>query len=179
MRISVWFFTGMVLLGTLRGESQMAPGVASAPDRSGARSGGIEILSDTQGVDFKAYLHQIHQITESEWAPLVPSEVNPPIMLSGVVSVRFKILADGKLMDKSVMLDQRSGHVSLDRAAWDAITHAVYPPLPTEFKGPYLGVRLFFSYNMEKTTGSHDDRPNPALPSSALQGQTTAQNGKP
>jgi len=30
---------------------------------------------------------------------LIPAEVNPPILLSGVVSVRFKILANGQLKD--------------------------------------------------------------------------------
>ncbi len=159
MRLSTLIVSGIALMAALSAGAQTTPAVpstlasASDLDRSLSSTGGIEVLSDTRGVDFKDYLHQVHQITDSQWEPLIPAEVNPPILLSGVVSVRFKILANGQLKDKSVTLDKRSGHVSLDRAAWDAVTQAVYPPLPTEFKGPYLDLRLYFSYNGAKTIG--------------------------
>ncbi len=46
-------------------------------------------------------------------------------------------------------LDGRSGDTSLDRAAWGALTGASpLPPLPKDFKGPYLEIRGAFLYNI-------------------------------
>jgi outer membrane biosynthesis protein TonB len=116
----------------------------------GAGSGGIEVLSDTQGVDFNGWLQRWHRETERTWDPLIPDEVNPPILKSGMVAIRFKVLPNGRLMDGSLVLEGRSGDVALDRAAWGALTGSNYPPLPRDFHGPYLELRAFFLYNMEE-----------------------------
>jgi hypothetical protein len=115
----------------------------------GAGTGGVEILSDTQGVDFNSWLARWHWETEHTWDPLIPDEVNPPINKSGMVAIRFKVLPNGRLMDGSLILEGRSGDVALDRAAWGALTGSNYPPLPRDFHGPYLELRAFFLYNME------------------------------
>jgi hypothetical protein len=115
----------------------------------GAGTGGIEVLSDTQGVDFRGWLQRWHRETERTWDPLIPDEVNPPILKSGMVAIRFKVLPNGRLMDGSMVLEGRSGDVALDRAAWGALTGSNYPPLPRDFKGPYLELRAYFLYNME------------------------------
>lgn len=113
----------------------------------GAGSGGVQILSDTQGVDFSSWLARWHYITERTWDPLIPDEVNPPILKSGVVVIRFKVLPNGQVVD--MQLDGRSGDTGLDRAAWGAITGSSYPSLPREFHGPYLELRAYFLYNMQ------------------------------
>ncbi len=115
----------------------------------GAGTGGIEVLSDTQGVDFNSWLQHWHRETERTWDPLIPDEVNPPILKSGMVAIRFKVLPSGRLMDGSLVLEGRSGDVALDRAAWGALTGSNYPPLPRDFHGPYLELRAYFLYNME------------------------------
>jgi hypothetical protein len=115
----------------------------------GAGTGGIEVLSDTQGVDFNSWLQHWHRETERTWDPLIPDEVNPPILKSGMVAIRFKVLPNGRLMDGSLVLEGRSGDVALDRAAWGALTGSNYPPLPRDFHGPYLELRAYFLYNME------------------------------
>jgi len=115
----------------------------------GAGSGGIEVLSDTQGVDFSTWLQRWHWETEHTWDPLIPDEVNPPILKSGMVAIRFKVLPNGRLMDGSLVLEGRSGDTALDRAAWGALTGSNYPPLPRDFHGPYLELRAIFMYNME------------------------------
>ncbi|MGD0096085.1 MAG: energy transducer TonB [Terracidiphilus sp.] len=115
----------------------------------GAGTGGVEVLSDTQGVDFNTWLQRWHRETERTWDPLIPDEVNPPILKSGVVAIRFKVLPNGRLMDGSMVLEGRSGDVALDRAAWGALTGSNYPPLPRDFHGPYLELRAYFLYNME------------------------------
>lgn len=109
--------------------------------------GGVEILSDTQGVDFSDWLVRWHQITELAWNPLIPKEVNSPTLLKGVVAIRFKVLPSGQVID--LQLKGRSGTVALDRAAWGAITGSSYPNLPREFHGPYIELRAHFLYNTQ------------------------------
>jgi TonB family protein len=113
----------------------------------GAGTGQPDILSDTQGVDFSSWLARWHYVTQMTWDPLIPDEVNPPILKSGVVAIRFKVLPNGQVIDMT--LDGRSGDTALDRAAWGAITGSSYPPLPREFHGPYLELRAYFLYNMQ------------------------------
>jgi len=107
--------------------------------------GGVQILSDTQGVDFSSWLHRWYYETERTWDPLIPDEVNPPILKSGAVQIRFKVLPNGQVTD--MVLEGRSGDTGLDRAAWGAITGSSYPPLPRQFHGPYLELRALFLYN--------------------------------
>jgi hypothetical protein len=115
----------------------------------GAGSGGVEVLSDMQGVDFRAWLQRWHHETENTWDPLIPDEVNPPILKTGMVAIEFKVLPNGRLMDGSVHMVGRSGDTALDRAAWGALTGSNYPPLPHDFHGPYLELRAYFLYNMD------------------------------
>jgi TonB family protein len=111
----------------------------------GAGAGGVQILSDTQGVDFRSWLHRWYYETEHTWDPLIPDEVNAPILKQGAVQIRFKVLPNGQVTD--MVLEGRSGDTGLDRAAWGAITGSSYPPLPREFHGPYLELRALFLYN--------------------------------
>ena len=115
----------------------------------GAGSGGVQVLSDEQGVDFRSWLERWHHETENTWDPLIPDEVNAPINKAGMVAVRFKVLPNGRLMEGSLVLEGRSGDTALDRAAWGALTGSNYPPLPRDFHGPYLELRAYFLYNME------------------------------
>jgi TonB family protein len=119
------------------------------PGHPGADTGGIQVLSDTQGVDFSSWLARWHYITEQTWNPLIPDEVNPPILKSGVVAIRFTVLPNGQVMDHSMHLDGSSGDTALDRAAWGAIQGSSYPPLPRDFHGPYFELRAYFLYNTE------------------------------
>jgi outer membrane biosynthesis protein TonB len=115
----------------------------------GAGTGGVQVLSDTQGVDFSNWLQRWHWETQRTWDPLIPDEVNAPINKSGVVAIRFKVLPNGRLMEGGMVLEGRSGDVALDRAAWGALTGSNYPPLPRDFHGPYLELRAYFLYNTE------------------------------
>ncbi len=134
---------------TLSGGGPAEPGGGGLRMHPGAGSGGVEVLSDTQGVDFREWIQRWHYETERTWDPLIPDEVNPPILKSGMVAIRFKVLPNGRLMEGSLTLDGRSGDTALDRAAWGALTGSNYPPLPREFHGPYLEMRAYFLYNME------------------------------
>jgi outer membrane biosynthesis protein TonB len=142
------------LRDAMRG-ARSGPGAATNPGapqlqmHPGAGTGGVQVLSDTQGVDFSSWLLRWHRETERTWDPLIPDEVNPPILKKGAVVIRFKVLPNGRIMDGSMVLEGRSGDTGLDRAAWGALTGSNYPTLPHEFHGPYLELRAVFLYNME------------------------------
>ena len=131
------------------GATGNAGGAGALPLHPGAGSGGVQVLSDTQGVDFSSWLLRWHRETERTWDPLIPDEVNPPILKKGAVVIRFKVLPTGRLMEGSMVLEGRSGDTGLDRAAWGALTGSNYPTLPKDFHGPYLELRAIFLYNME------------------------------
>ena len=113
----------------------------------GPLQAGAEILSDTMGVDFNAYMRRLHDDIQRNWDPLIPEEVEPPLMKKGIVGIRFTILPDGKI--GAMTLETRSGDVALDHAAWNAITsEGQFPPLPRQFHGPQLELRVGFFYNI-------------------------------
>jgi outer membrane biosynthesis protein TonB len=158
MHIPAVFFASAVLLASLTVLAQSAPAGSPNPAPASAETdkpkpksdtGGVEILSDTQGVGFSKWLARWHRITERTWDPLIPDEVNSPKSKSGQLVIRFKVLPNGRLMAGSMVLEGRSGDAALDRAAWGAITGSNYPPLPTEFHGPFLELRALFVYNMK------------------------------
>ena len=111
--------------------------------------GGLEILSDTMGVDFGPYMKRLKFTVQKNWDPLIPESALPPIMRKGVVVIEFSITKDGEV--KGMKLVAGSGDVSLDRAAWAAITNAIpLPNLPKDFAGDYLTIRGIFYYNPDK-----------------------------
>jgi len=130
--------------GAMNGGRPELPSVPSGAP--GPLNAGATILSDTQGVDFTAYMRQIVSDTRRNWLPLMPAEVEPPIRKRGIVGIRFSILPDGQIGD--MKLETQSGDVALDKAAWYAITsEGQFPPLPRQYHGPQLDLRFNFFYN--------------------------------
>jgi TonB family protein len=125
----------------------------SAGDYSGApssgRSGmgtGVEVLSDMQGVDFGPYIRRILSDIKRNWIPLIPEEARPPLNKQGETLIRFTILPDGRIAAMS--LDASSQDQAIDRACWGGITGVgQFPPLPANFHGPNLELRIDFLTN--------------------------------
>ena len=112
----------------------------------GRQLGNLEILSDTQGVDFGPYLQRILQEVRENWYRAIPESAE---MKKGKLQIEFAITKDGKVAD--MRLTYPSGDVALDRAAWAGISASnPFPPLPTDFTGPYLALRFRFYYNPDK-----------------------------
>jgi TonB family protein len=121
----------------------------AGPGGAARVQGNLEVLSDTQGVDFGPYLERVLQAVRMNWYSLIPEEARPPLLKKGKVSIEFVILKDGKTAGMKIV--GPSGDVPLDRAAWGGITASVpFAPLPTEFHGPYLALRFHFYYNPGK-----------------------------
>jgi TonB family protein len=113
----------------------------------GRQQGNLEVLSDTQGVDFGPYLQRIVQEVRENWYHLIPESAE---MKKGKLRIEFAISKDGKVLDMRRVAS--SGDDALDRAAWGGISASnPFPPLPTEFTGPYLALRFTFYYNPDKS----------------------------
>jgi len=111
--------------------------------------GGLEVLSDTMGVDFGPYLQRVLHDVKQNWYLLIPESARAPIMKKGKVGIEFAILKDGSIA--GMKLVSTSGDVALDRGAWGGITNSnPFPPLPKEFGGQYLALRFGFYYNPDK-----------------------------
>jgi len=124
MRVSAMLLPLILFSATMAARAQSTPAESPKPESAPAKAGdakpklsqgGVEILSDTQGVDFKQWLKRWHEITKKTWDPLIPDEVRPPAAKSGMVAIRFKVLPNGRLMDRSLVLEIRSGDTALDR----------------------------------------------------------------
>jgi outer membrane biosynthesis protein TonB len=141
----VLLFAGGIFCDAQSPASSSPDATVTKPETQNVPPGGVQILSDTEGVDFAPYLKQWHLITDKTWQGLMPPEVKPPTLLKGVVVIQFELLPDGQVTKMTLV--GRSRSVSLDRAAWGAITASSYPSLPGEFHGPYLELRAYFLYN--------------------------------
>jgi TonB family protein len=132
-----------------RGAGTGSNGEYGIPQRSNANvKSDLEILSDTQGVDFSSYLERVKHAIRMNWYNLIPEAARSPLRRKGVVVVQFAIQQDGRVAGMRLM--QQSGDISLDRAAWGGITASnPFPQLPTEFHGNYIALRCSFLYNMD------------------------------
>ena len=102
---------------------------------------GIEILTDTRGVDFGPYIKQVIQkISEGSSTKEIGADSDHD--RTSVLS--FTITPDGKI--SALHLDESSRDSGLDRAAWQSITQAkTFPPLPKDFHGASLHLRVRYS----------------------------------
>lgn len=126
------------------------------PDAGGhaTRTGAIEILSDTQGVDFGPYLKRLLEQVRENWYHLIPECVDRK---KGKLAIEFSISKDGRL--SNLRLVASSGDPALDRPAFGSITASnPFGPLPSEFSGPFLTLRLRFTYNPDSNGPVSSDK---------------------
>jgi TonB family protein len=120
-------------------------------NRGTSVQGGAEILSDTQGVNFQPYLQRILRLIYEQWIPLLPEEARPPLNKQGTTQIRFTINPDGTIA--AMHLDGSSHDDALNRAAWGSITGVgQFPPLPRQFHGPNLELRIHYLVNVNQDT---------------------------
>jgi outer membrane biosynthesis protein TonB len=108
--------------------------------------GGVQVLSDTQGVDFNPYLRRILADIRRNWEPLLPEETFPPLSKQGETYIRFSILPDGNI--GAIHLDDSTHDVAIDKSCWGSIiSEGQFPPLPAQFHGPNLELRIHYLVN--------------------------------
>ena len=122
-------------------------GGQAAPGQAGPGLGtGVSILSDTQGVDFSNYITRLLAALKRNWLAIMPESARWD---RGVVYTTFQVNPDGSIGASDPQLERTSGREPLDNAAMSAI-HASNPfePLPSQFHGPFLKLRIAFLYNL-------------------------------
>ena len=134
------------LQNAIRGSYGSRGGISAPSSSAGPLQAGAQILSDVGDWDPSAYMRRLHDDIQRNWDPLIPVEVQPPLLKKGIVGIRFIIARDGEIAD--IKLETTSGDVALDKAAWYAITsEGQFQPLPKEYKGQQLELRVGFFYN--------------------------------
>lgn len=119
---------------------------ANVPVEHQGMNTGVDVLSDTMGVDFNPYLRRILRQIYITWLPLIPEEARPPLNKQGETLIRFSILPDGSI--GSMHLDGSTQDQAIDKAAWGSIIGVgQFPPLPKEFHGPNLELRIHYLVN--------------------------------
>jgi TonB family protein len=137
---------GMTAGSAIQQASQAAAAHASA-DRGRLTPGAVDILSDTEGVDFGPYLRGMLKNVRENWYHLIPQQASTK---KGKLAIEFAITKDGRVADMRLVAS--SGDAALDRPAWDSIAGSnPFPPLPSEFKGQFLKLRFRFYYNPDKS----------------------------
>ncbi|QHN04657.1 energy transducer TonB [Granulicella sp. WH15] len=123
-------------------------GASAVTHAGGADLGsGMEVLSDTQGVDFDAYFRRLKREIYNTWIPLIPEEARPPLNKRGITQIRFTILPDGKI--GAMHLDGSTHDTAIDRAAWGSIVGVgQFQALPAGYHGN-LELRFTYYVNTE------------------------------
>ena len=111
----------------------------------GKTASSVELLSDPQGVDFKPYLLKVLAAVRRNWQAVIPESAR--YGRRGRVTVQFAIDKSGSV--PKLVIASPSGSDSLDRAAVAGISASnPFPPLPADFRGDQVRLRLVFAYNV-------------------------------
>jgi hypothetical protein len=106
---------------------------------------GVEILSNTPGVELIPYLRIVVRNINRNWHGQIPASETR----KGKLAIEFAIMKDGNLA--AMWLVSRPGgpdDEALVRMAWASITKSnPFPPLPSEFTGSFLALRFRFDYS--------------------------------
>jgi TonB family protein len=117
------------------------------PASPGNLPANLELVSDPKGVDFRPYLIQVLAAVRRNWFAVYPEAAKAGSR--GEVQLEFAIAKQGLVA--KVIYSGQSGSRPLDEAAVAAISASnPLPPLPKEFKGDRIVLRMTFMYNMKR-----------------------------
>lgn len=110
-------------------------------------SSGVQMLTPDEGVDFSSYLQRLLATLKRNWYAIMPESAL--MGDKGVVFTTFQINRDGSVPYPDPTLERASGREPLDSAAMSAIrASSPFEPLPSQFKGPFIRLRIIFIYNI-------------------------------
>jgi TonB family protein len=110
---------------------------------------GLELRSDTEGVDFSPYLRQVFLSIRRKWTGVIPESAKQGE--TGTVTVQFRIQQDGKVPNDSVKVVFSSGKKDMDDACLTVIrTAGPFEHLPEAFHSPSIELRQIFHFNPPK-----------------------------
>ena len=108
----------------------------------------MELLTQTEGIDFNSYLRGVYLAVKKHWFTNMPASVKAGNR--GVVSVEFHIQQDGTVPKESLKIKTSSGKSDLDNASLAGIREAApFSKLPEGYSQPFIELRFTFYYNLE------------------------------
>ncbi len=128
---------------------ELAPAGAglTLPASPGRSQSNLELRSDPQGVDFRPYLIQVLAAIRRNWFAVYPEAAKTG--LRGQAVMEFAIAKGGGV--NKIVGAGPSGSKPLDEAAVAAIAASnPLPPLPKEFRGDRIVLRMTFMYNVQR-----------------------------
>ena len=109
-----------------------------------SQGGGLMLLTPTQGVDFSSYIEAMSSTVKQRWNSGMPEEADAG--QKGVVAIQFRVRHDGTI--GSPFVEKSCDVESLNAAALDAVKDSSpLPPLPAEYHGTHIELRMLFFYN--------------------------------
>jgi TonB family protein len=138
---------GQNLVITDDNASTPAPPVPGSPgSATTAQHAAVELESDPQGADFKAYLTRILAIVRANWQHVIPESARMGV-LRGRTTLQFIVDREGQIV--KVVIADSSGSAPLDQAAVAGLSMSnKLPPLPNDFRGFQVRLAFSFAYNV-------------------------------
>ncbi len=138
---------GQRLVITDDNASAPAPPVPGSPGSAPtAQHAAVELESDPQGADFKAYLTRILAIVRANWQHVIPESARMGV-LRGRTTLQFIVDREGQIV--KVVIADSSGSAPLDQAAVAGLSMSnKLPPLPNDFRGFQVRLAFSFAYNV-------------------------------
>jgi TonB family protein len=116
------------------GEGQ-GPGSGATQAGAGGATGIGGAQFDQPDFRYSYYIEAVIVALSTNWFKPTQSITTPPV-------VHFQINRDGSAADPEIV--RSSGLPYVDRAAVRAVLASTFPPLPTDWVGPYVGLRVTF-----------------------------------
>jgi hypothetical protein len=116
-------------------------------DLKGPKGLAIEMLSDTEGVDFNSYLRDAYLSVKKNWFENMPATVQ--LGEQGINKVELRVLQDGSVPKDFLKMVLSSEHSDIDMASLKSVRDAgPFHHLPEPFSKPYIVLRFTFYYNV-------------------------------
>jgi TonB family protein len=124
-----------------------APSTAQQPADPAVLS--VEVANKIPPVDksnLQSYWNDVQNQVHGLWLQVIPTAARPPESTPGTVKILAWVHTDGRVT--GMTLEQPSGKVALDRAAWAAITGSVpLESFPYGISVQQVKARFTFTYN--------------------------------
>jgi TonB family protein len=123
------------------------PQSSGSVSKGGTAACGIEMLSDTEGVDFNPYLREVYLSVKKTWFANMPPSIEKG--QQGKNIVEFRVLQDGNVPKDSLKMVLSSEKSDFDTASLQGIREAApFNHLPEKLSQPFIVLRFTFYYNL-------------------------------
>jgi TonB family protein len=123
------------------------PQQQNGSESKGTANFGIEMLSNTEGVDFNSYLRDVYLSVKKNWLANIPPSLK--MGQEGINKVELRVLQDGSVPKDFLKIVQSSKKGDFDSASLQGVREAApFHHLPEPFSKDYIVLRFTFYYNL-------------------------------